>query len=108
RRHDPVLDSVVNHFHEVTRAAGSAMQITMLRGAALDLVAVRGARGGIDRRRERGKNRIEMLHDLRLAADHLAEAALESPDATAGARIDVVHPLRRERFGAPDIVDVIR
>jgi len=85
RRHDPVLDSVVNHFHEVTRAVRSAMQITVLRGAALHFLAARGARGGIDRRRERGKNRIEMLHDLRLAADHLAKATLESPDATAGA-----------------------
>ena len=49
-----------------------------------------------------------MLHDLRLAADHLAEAALESPHAAAGAGIDVVNPLRRERFGTPDVVDVIR
>ena len=49
-----------------------------------------------------------MLDHWRLAADHLAEAALESQNTAAGARIDVVNPLRRERFGAPDVVDVIR
>src|SRR5260370_42173467 len=49
-----------------------------------------------------------MLDDWRLAGDHVAEAQLESPDATAGAGIDVVNPLRRERFGSPDVVDVIR
>src|SRR5277367_6660524 len=48
-----------------------------------------------------------MLDHWRLAADHLAEAALESPHAAAGARIDVVNPLRRESFGATDVVNVV-
>ena len=89
-------------------AVRPAMQIAVFGSAALDFLAAGGARRGIDRRRERRENRIEMLHDLRLAADHLTEAALEAPYAAAGARIDVVNSLRRQRFGAPDVVDVVR
>ena len=39
---------------------------------------------------QRGEDGIEVLHDLGLAADHLAIAALEAPDAAAGADVDVV------------------
>ena len=48
-----------------------------------------------------------LLDYLRLAANHHAVAALQAPDAAAGADVDVVDALRREFFGAPDIVDVI-
>ena len=47
------------------------------------------------------------LHDLRLAADHHAVAALQAPDAAAGADVDVVDALRREFLGAADVVDVV-
>ena len=48
-----------------------------------------------------------MFDDLGLAADHLAEAALQSPYAAAGAGIDVVDALGAQRLGAAEVVDVV-
>ena len=59
-------------------------------------------------RRERREDRIESLDDRLLAADHQAVAAFESPDAAAGADVDVVDLLRGELGGAAKIVDVVR
>src|SRR5208282_6943321 len=105
--HDPVFDPVVDHFDEVACAVGSAMEIAVLGGAGGSLLAARRARRRLERRRERGKDRIEVLYDFRLAADHLAEAAVQSPYAAAGTGIDVMDSLRLERPGAPDIIDVV-
>ena len=49
-----------------------------------------------------------MLDDRRFAADHHAVAALETPDAAAGADVHVVDALRGELLRAPDVVDVVR
>jgi hypothetical protein len=57
---------------------------------------------------ERGKDRVEVLHNSRLATDHNAVPALEPPDAAARADIDVVNTARREVLSAADIVDVVR
>ena len=43
-----------------------------------------------DARRQRGENGIEMLHHVRFAADHHAIAALQTPDAAAGAHIHIM------------------
>jgi hypothetical protein len=47
--------------------------------------------GRIDRGRWRREQRIQLLHDVQLAADHLAEAALEPSDAVTGAGIHRVN-----------------
>ena len=44
----------------------------------------------------------------RLAADHLAEAALEPPDAAARAGIHVVNAVRGQYLRAANVVDVVR
>src|SRR5438552_28110 len=77
------------------------------RGAA-DLLAPRDARRRLHRRRQRGEDRVEVLDHLRLAADHLAVAALQAPDAAAGADIDIMQALRLQLGGAADVVDVVR
>ena len=41
------------------------------------------------------------------AADHLAEAALQSPDASAGADIDIVQTLSGQFLSAANVVDVV-
>ena len=56
---------------------------------------------------EGGEDRVEMLHHVALAADHHAIAALEAPDAAAGADVDIVDALGRQLLGAADVVDVI-
>ena len=50
---------------------------------------------------------IEMLDGAFGAADHHAVAALESPDAAAGAYIHVMNSFGSEFFGAADVVDVV-
>ena len=49
-----------------------------------------------------------MADDRRLAADHEAEAALEAPDASAGADVDVVKVSRLELGRAANVVVVVR
>ena len=61
-----------------------------------------------DARRERREDRIEVLHDRRFAADHQAVAALQAPDAAAGADVDVVDAPLGELAGAADVVVVVR
>ena len=58
-------------------------------------------------RRKRREDRIEMLDHLGLAADHHAVAALQAPDAAAGADVDVVDALGGEFLRAADVVDVV-
>ncbi len=57
--------------------------------------------------RQRREDRVEVLDHVGLAADHHAVAALQAPDAAAGADVDVVDALRRQLLGAPDVVDVV-
>jgi hypothetical protein len=56
---------------------------------------------------KRFENGIEVLHDVVFAADHLAVAALKSPDAAAGADVHVVQPFRREFFCAANVVNIV-
>ena len=53
------------------------------------------------------KQRVEVGHDVVLAADHQAEAPLEAEHAAAGADVDVVHALGRQRLGPVDVVAVV-
>ena len=105
-RHDPVLDAVVDHLHEVAGAVRPAVEVAVLRGAAR-LLAARRARDVAAARRQRRKIGSRRCTGVRLAADHHAVAALEAPDAAAGAHVDVVDPLRRELLRAADVVDVV-
>src|ERR1700683_316575 len=90
----------------MTGSIRPAMQISILGVAAFDFSAPRGPRNRpfIFTRRQRGKNRIEMLHDFRLASDHLTVSALEAEHPAAGARINVVYPFGLQCLGAIDII----
>ena len=72
--HEPVLDAVVHHLHEVPGARSAHVCIPVLR-------------------RERLEDRLESLHRLSIAADHQTEAHFESPDPTGDTRIDEVNPV---------------
>ena len=104
--HDPVLDSVVNHFDEVPGAVGTAMQITLF-GGAVQLLASRRARHAAHARRQGREDRIEVLDHVVFAADHHAVAALQAPHTAAGPHVHVMDLLRRQFLGAPDVIDVI-
>src|SRR5205807_1953025 len=106
RGHDPVLDTVVDHLHEVAAATRSAVEIPPLGGAADALSPGRASdvTGAGSQGRE---DRIEVLDRRRLAADHQAVPALPSPDAAAGPDIDIADALLAELLPAADIVDVV-
>ena len=106
RAHHSVLDAVVDHLHEVARAAGPAVQVAVL-GGAPRLAAGRGlGRSGAGR--DRLEDRVQPSDRLVLAADHEAVAALQAPDPAAGPAVDVVDALRPQLLGAADVVAVVR
>src|SRR5262249_56218142 len=106
-RHHAVFDAVMHHLDEMTGAVRPAMQPALL-GRAAGLLASRRARDVAAARRKGGEDRVEMFHDVGLAADHHAIAAFESPDAAAGADIDIMDALGRELLGAADVFDIVR
>ncbi len=105
-RHDAVLNSVVNHLHEMAAAHRSAMQVAIL-GRAADFFAARRAIDISAPGRQRLEDRIQMFHDVGFAADHQAVPALQAPYAAAGSDIGVVNAFGLQLLGAPNIVDVI-
>ena len=105
-RHHSVFDSVVDHFDEMAGTMGSAMQIALL-GRAVDPFAARCARNIAAARRKRNEDRIEVLHDFDVAADHHAITALKPPDAAARADVDIMNALGCQVLGPANIVDVI-
>src|SRR5215831_14470896 len=106
RGHDPVLDAVVDHLHEMPGAVRAAVVVAVL--GRLGLIRPPGrTRRRVDSRCDRGEDRTEAIDDLLLAADHQAEATFESPDASARADVDVVNPLRLQGRCVPKIVAVV-
>src|SRR5947207_10991713 len=82
------------------------MQVTLLSGAA-GLLAAGCARNVADARRERLENGIEILDRMVGPTDHHAVAAIQPPDAAAGANIDVTDALGRQLVAPANVVDVI-
>src|SRR5579871_5541252 len=94
RGHDSVLDSVVHHLDEMAGAVGPTVQIALLGCAAKFLAA--GRPGNVaDSGGQGGEDGIEPLHDIFLAANHHAVAALQTPHTAAGADIDVMNSFGR-------------
>src|SRR5262245_45481350 len=104
--HDAVLDSVMDHLNEVAGAVRTAMQITLLGGAA-GLFTSRRARYIAFARSQSGENRIKVLDHRVLTAKHHAVPPLQAPDPTACPNIHVMDSLQRQFSGAPDIVHII-
>src|SRR5579862_4304414 len=84
-------------------AVRSGMDVTVL-GARIAAVTARRARHVAGTRRQRLEDRVESVDDIFRAADHHAVAAFESPDAAAGANVDMMDVALFKSFGAADIV----
>src|SRR5260370_5403372 len=91
--HKTILNAVVHHLDEVAGAGRAAVKITFF-GSTRYLVAAGSAINVATAGRERLQNRIEALHNVGLAANHLAIAALKAPDSAAGAYIAIVNSFR--------------
>ena len=106
--HDAVLDTVVHNLDEVTGPRRTAVEITFFgRAARVGFDASRGTLDIAHSRGERLEDRIEMLNGVLLTADHHAVTALDAPDATARADVDVVNALLGQSSGATDVVFVV-
>src|ERR1700694_5173436 len=77
-------------------------------GGASEFVASRSARDVAASRRQCFEDRVEALHSFFRAANHHAIAAFQSPDAAAGADVDVVYALGGAEFGAANVIFEIR
>jgi hypothetical protein len=75
-------------------------------GAIVGGIAALGARDVAEARRERDEDRVEMIDDLLLAADHHAEAALQPPDPARGPDVDIMDALGGAIPGAMDVVTI--
>src|SRR5712692_4539861 len=104
--HETVLDAVVDHFYEMAGAGRSAVEVALF-GCAAGFFTPRRARRVAAAGRERFENGIQMVDNVVFAADHLAIAALEAPDAAAGADVDVVNAAGGKFLGAANVVDVV-
>jgi hypothetical protein len=93
--HNAVFDAVVDHLDEVSGAVLATVQVSAL-GGADDLLPPRRARSRVDLRSERSEDRIQVLDDVVIAANHMAEAALQTPDAAAGVSLGAGMALGRE------------
>src|SRR5206468_6722869 len=81
--HEPILDSVMHHFDEVSRAAWTAMQITLFCSAA-GLLPARRTSGGADTGSECGKDRAEVLNHSRVTANHQTITPFKTSHAATG------------------------
>ena len=106
-RHNSVLHSVVHHLDEMAGAVWAAVQIALL-GGAIDLLPANSARNIAHSGCERGKDWIEPLDDLGLAANHHAVTTLQTPHTSACAHIHIVDLSGSEFLCPPDIVHIVR
>src|SRR5260370_3965548 len=107
RTHQAIFDSVVNHLHEMPRARGATVQIAFF-GGPVNLLAPGSARSVAATRSKRLENGIKVPHGVVFAANHLAIAALEPPDAAARADVNVVNAFYRKLLWPPDVIHVIQ
>ena len=77
--HEPVLDAVVDHLHEVAGAVRAAVEVALARRCRRWLLPARSARDVAGAGSQLREDRIEVLHHRRLAADHQAVPALHAP-----------------------------
>ena len=80
------------------------MDVTPLSGA----VAIGRRRGpALESGRQRGEEPVEPFYNGGIAPNHEAVTALEAPDATGRAGVDVVDAALAERLGSADVVVIV-
>ena len=101
--HQPVFDAVMHHLHEVARAVGPAMGVTLL-GPLVGVLAAGGKGNVADARRQGFEDRVQVIDDRLVAADHQAVSAIQPPDAAAGSHVDMENILFLQRLRAGDVI----
>ena len=67
-----------------------------------------GAINVTNTRSQGGEDRIKMLNDGGFATNHHAIAAIQTPNPTASANIDIMDAFYSEFFSSTNIVDIVR
>ena len=94
--HQPVLDAVVHHLHEVTRTGRAAVQVAPF-GVAGFADASWGALGGVHTRCQGGQDGLDVGNRIGVAAHHQAVAPV-AEHAARGAGVEQVDaPLGKRR-----------
>src|SRR5579863_7130737 len=104
--HQPIFDSVVDHFYEMAGAHRAAMKV-----ATFGCSSWRTPFGRWNVRcawREGGEYRIEVQHRRVFAADHHAVTPFESPYSAARSDVEEMNALLPKHLCPPDIVPVVR
>src|SRR6185437_2572936 len=101
--HYTVLDAVVYHLYEMSGARRSGSKITLF-GSAADFFTAGCPFNIPDARRQRLKNRFELLKCLFFGSDHETVAAFEAPHSATHPGVDVVDVLLLELSGPAYIV----
>src|SRR6266571_4269993 len=104
--HDAVLNTIVDHLDEVTGAIRSTKKIPLL-GSSSNLFTPSSAWCCIDAGSQGREDRVEMLDDLLLTANHQAVTALEAPDASTRSAVHIVNTLALKLGSAPNIIVVV-
>src|SRR5256885_564971 len=104
--HEAVPTAFRDHLNEVAGAVRATVRAPTLPRPP-PLLATRRARHVPRAGRQRREERVQMTHDVRLAADHEAVAALETEHAAARAAVHVVEPTAGEPGRAVDVVAVV-
>ena len=92
--------------HEMARAIGATMQITLFSGA-LDFFAPWRSRNVAHARGQRVEDRVKMLHDFLFATNHHAVTAFQAPNAAAGSHVHIMNALCRQFFSTTDVINVV-
>src|ERR1700752_1748174 len=88
--HQPIFDSVMDHFDEMPRAMWTDMPPAF-----------------IWRRSERFKNRTHLFYSLCLTSDHQAVSFRQPPYPAAGPTVDKINPFRFEHGSVTDRIFII-
>ena len=102
--HQAILDAIVDHFDKVARAGWTAVNVAILSGAARDPLTPRRALDIPTPWCQGFEDGGEMRHGLIGSTNHHTVAAIDPPDATTGAHIDIVNAFRLQDFGTTYIV----
>src|SRR6266852_5044378 len=104
--HDAVFNTIMDHFDEVTSTIRPTVQVPLL-SSSTNLFSSRCARDCIDARSQGREDRVEVLDDILLTANHQAVTALETPDASTRSSVNVVNALGFKLSSAPNIIVVV-
>lgn len=97
----------MNHLNEVASAVGAAMKVPFFSGSSFRSTA-RSVINVTNTGSQSGEDRIKMLNDSGFATNHHAIAAIQTPNPTASANIDIMDAFYSEFFSSTNIVDIVR